>query len=123
MTDPNISHSLNVILIIGSVCFFIFIVDMVRTKKLELKYALTWLLTGFSFIVMAVFPQTLYFVAGILHIELPVNALFLCVIFLLLLIVFALTVAVSHQSNRIKKLIQEIGLLKEEIEKRNNSSY
>lgn len=117
MPEADINRSLNIILIIASVCFFIFIVNMVRTKKLELKYALTWLLTSFSFVVMAVFPQTIYFVARILHIELPVNALFLCVIFLLLLMVFALTVAVSRQAIRIKKLIQEIGLLREEIRK------
>ena len=106
---------MNSILIVGSICFFLFIVNMVRTKKLELKYALTWLLTSLSFVIMSVFPGTLYFVADVLQIELPVNALFLCVIFLLLLMVFALTVAVSRQANRIKRLVQEIGLLKGEM--------
>jgi hypothetical protein len=113
-----ISSFLRTVLIIGSALFFLFIVNMVRTRKLELKYALTWLFTSLSFVIMAVFPQSLYFVAGMLQIELPVNALFLCVIFLLLLIVFALTVAVSRQAIRIKKLAQELGLLKEEIESR-----
>ena len=102
-------------LIIASVLFFLFIVNMLRTRKLELKYALIWVMTSSSFVVMAVFPGTLFFVARVLHIELPVNALFLCVIFLLLLIVFTLTVAVSRQATRIKNLIQELGLLKEEL--------
>lgn len=106
---------LKIYLIVASVLFFVFIVNMVRTKKLKLKYALTWLLTGLSFVIMAVFPETLFFLARILHIELPVNALFLCVIFLILLIVFGLTVAVSRQATRIKNLIQELGLLKEEL--------
>ena len=110
------SSTLRIILIIGSVLFFAFIVNMVRTKKLELKYALIWLLTSFSFVVMSVFPQTVFFVAEILAVEVPANALFLCIIFLLLLMVFALTVAVSRQAGRIKKLIQELGLLKAELE-------
>ncbi len=116
MNNPTLSSFLNTVLIIGSVCFFLFIVNMVRTKKLELKYALTWLLTSVSFVVMSIFPDALYFVAEVLQIELPVNALFLCVIFLLLLMVFALTVAVSRQASRIKKLVQEIGLLKGEMQ-------
>lgn len=113
----TMSSTLRTVLIIGSVLFFAFIVNMVRTKKLELKYALIWLLTSFSFIVMSVFPQTLFFVAEMLEVEVPANALFLCIIFLLLLMIFALTVAVSRQAGRIKKLIQELGLLKAELER------
>lgn len=109
------SSSLQIYLIIASVLFFLFIVNMVRTKKLELKYAMTWLLTSTSFVFISVFPKSMFFVARLLHIETPVNALFLIVIFLLLLLVFALTVAVSRQAIRIKTLVQEIGLLKEEI--------
>lgn len=113
----QISTVLRIILIIGSLGFFIFIMNMVRTKKLELKYALTWILTSLSFVLLSFFPEILYFIAAVMHIELPVNALYLCVIFLLLMIVFTLTVAVSRQALRIKTLVQEIGLLKETLER------
>lgn len=106
------SSNLRITLIIGSILFFVFIINMVRTKKLELKYALIWILTSVSFIVMSVFPETVFFVARTLSVEVPANALFLCIIFLLLLMVFALTVAVSRQASRTKKLVQELGLLK-----------
>ena len=111
---------LRIILIIGSLGFFIFILNMVRTKKLELKYALTWILTSFSFVLLSIFPEILFFITELMHIELPVNALYLCVIFLLLMIVFTLTVAVSRQALRIKTLVQEIGLLKETLERMKN---
>ena len=39
------------------------------------------------------FPEILFFIAALMHVELPVNALYLCVIFLLLMIVFTLSVA------------------------------
>ena len=113
----QISTVLRIILIIGSLGFFIFIMNMVRTKKLELKYALTWILTSLSFVLLSIFPEILYFIAAVMDIELPVNALYLCVIFLLLMIVFTLTVAVSRQALRIKTLVQEIGLLKETLER------
>ncbi len=111
------SSVLRVILVIGSVCFFIFILNMVRTKKLELKYALTWILTSLSFVLLSLFPEILFFIAALMHVELPVNALYLCVIFLLLMIVFTLSVAVSRQALRIKTLVQEIGLIKETLER------
>jgi hypothetical protein len=112
----NMSGTLRTTLIIGSVLFFVFIINMVRTKKLELKYALIWILTSLSFIIMSVFPETVFMVARLLEVEVAANALFLCIIFLLLLMVFALTVAVSRQAGRIKRLVQEVGLLKAEIE-------
>jgi hypothetical protein len=64
---------------------------------------------------MSVFPETVFFVARMLEVEVAANALFLCIIFLLLLMVFALTVAVSRQAGRIKRLVQEMGMLKSEI--------
>ncbi|HOK43239.1 MAG TPA: DUF2304 domain-containing protein [Thermoclostridium caenicola] len=113
----EMSSVLRIILIIGSLIFFVFIMNMVRTKKLELKYALTWILTSFSFVLLSIFPEILFFIAALMHIELPVNALYLCVISLLLLIVFTLSVAVSRQALRIKTLVQEIGLIKETLER------
>ncbi len=111
----NMSGTLRTTLIIGSVLFFVFIINMVRTRKLELKYALIWIITSLSFIIMSVFPEVVFMVARVLEVEVASNALFLCIIFLLLLMVFALTVAVSRQAGRIKRLVQEMGLLKAEI--------
>jgi len=118
----NMSGTLRTTLIIGSILFFVFIINMVRTKKLELKYALIWILTSLSFIIMSVFPGTVFMVARILEVEVAANALFLCIIFLLLLMVFALTVAVSRHADRIKKLTQELALLKAELEDKNKGS-
>jgi len=122
-TINEMSSVLRIILIIGSLSFFIFIMNMVRTKKLELKYALTWILTSFSFVLLSIFPEILFFIAALMHIELPVNALYLCVISLLLLIVFTLSVAVSRQALRIKTLVQEIGLIKETLERMKGSGH
>ncbi len=108
---------LQIIMIVSSSLFFLFIFNMVRVKRLELKYALTWILTSFSLILLSVFPQLLKFISNILHIKEPVNALFLSIIFFLLLIVFTLTMSLSRNANRVKTLTQEIGILKASIEK------
>ena len=110
------NRTLQVILVIASTLFFIFIFNMIRNKRLELKYALTWLLTSFSFIMLSLFPGLLNFISYILHIKEPVNTLFLSIIFFLLLIVFTLTVALSRNANRVKTLTQELGILKAYVE-------
>lgn len=110
------SSTLRTALLIGSVIFFIFIINMVRTKRLELKYALIWIISGLGFIIMSAFPEIMQMLARLIGVEVTSNALFLCIIFLLLLMVFALTVAVSRQASRTKHLVQKVGLLKAEIE-------
>lgn len=108
---------LQIILIIASSALFVYIFNMVRIKRLELRYALTWILTSFSFIILSVFPRVLNFVSQVLHVKEPVNTLFLSIIFFLIIIIFTLTLALSRNANRVKTLIQEVGIIKLELEK------
>ena len=108
---------LQIILIIGTSAFFVYIVNMVRLRKLELKYTLLWLFTSVCFIVMAVFPWIIKQIAEILSIKEPVNALFLITLFFLILIIFSLTVAIATKSRSITALTQEMGIMKLQIDK------
>ncbi len=108
---------LQTILTVSSVLFFLFIFYMVRVKKLELKYALTWVLTSFSFILLSLFPGILDALSALLHIKEPVNTLFISILFFLLLIAFTLTLALSRNANRVKTLAQELAILKLSLEK------
>lgn len=111
--------TLQIILMIASVSFFIFIFTMVRDRKLDIKYALTWILTSFSFVLLSIFPGIVGWIAGLLFILEPVNALFLIVIFFLLLIVFTLTIALSRQAEKLKSLTQEMGMMQLKMEQQN----
>ncbi len=115
------NNVLHIILIIASILFFAFIVNMVRSKRMELKYALTWILTSTSFVLLSIFPGILDVISEILHVKEPVNAIFLSVIFLLLVIVFTLTLALSRNSRRVKVLSQEIAIIKLKMENEKES--
>ncbi|MHB1485137.1 MAG: DUF2304 domain-containing protein [Saccharofermentanales bacterium] len=108
---------LQIALIAGTIVFFVYIVDMIRLRKLELRYTLLWLFTSVSFIFMAIFPGIIKWVAEILSIKEPVNALFLITLFFLIMIIFSLTVAIAAKSRSIIVLTQEIGMMKFEISK------
>lgn len=105
-------------LLCGSIIFFIYIVLKIKNKELELKYVLTWLLGSIIFIILDLFPQALFYFSKIVHIVEPVNALFLILIVSLIIITFSLTVALSRNTNRVKSLVQEIGILRFELENR-----
>ncbi|MDY4206224.1 DUF2304 domain-containing protein [Blautia obeum] len=91
------------------------IVNMIRKKKLELRYALAWLLVGVSILVLDCFPQLITWMAHKLGIASPINMLFFLGFCFSLVIIFTLTVAVSRMSIRIKQLAQEIALFEKEV--------
>jgi len=108
--------TLQIILVISTIIFSAYIISMINKRKLQLKYALTWILTSFVFILISIFPSLLFNLSKILHIFNPVNALFLIIIFFLMIIVFTLSVAISKSSLKVKDLTQEVGILKNYIE-------
>lgn len=110
-----IETRLQLFLIIISLAFLVYIFSLVRKEKLELKYTLAWCLLGFVLVIIAVQPQIVEIIAEILGIGLPVNVVFLLGIFCILIILLTLTVAISRTSIRTKRLIQELAILKFEI--------
>jgi hypothetical protein len=111
------NKELQIIMIISSLLFLCYIILMLRNKKIELKFTLSWLFTGTCFLVFAIFPDLLRLLSNLLRIVEPVNTLFLFTIFFMLLIIFTLTIALSRNATRVKTLTQEIGILKMELKK------
>ena len=88
------------------------IVNMIRKKGLELRYALSWLIVGVGVLILDIFPQLIEWIAHTMGIVSPINMLFFVGFCFSLCIIFVLTVAVSRMSIRIKELAQELALYK-----------
>lgn len=86
------------------------IVNMIRQKKLELRYALSWLGVGVAILILDCFPQLITWLSEKVGIASPVNMLFFFGFCFSLMIIFVLTVAVSRMSIRIKELTQALAL-------------
>lgn len=86
------------------------IVNMIRRKALELRYALTWLGVGVVVLVLDLFPGLMSQLSKLMGIALPSNMLFFLGFCFSLAIIFGLTIAVSKMSNRINDLTQEMAL-------------
>ena len=97
---------LRIELIFFALLFMIFVVDKVNKRKLQLQFCVTWLLIAIALIVIAIFPQIVYFVASLSGIETSSNLVYLIGIISLIFILINMTLKVSKQSAEIRKLIQ-----------------
>lgn len=91
------------------------IINMIRQKKLELRYALSWLGVGVAILILDCFPQLITWISKKVGIASPVNMLFFFGFCFSLMIIFVLTVAVSRMSIRIKELTQELALFEKHM--------
>ncbi len=107
---------LQIILIIGTILFCIFILAVTKKKKLSFKYTLVWLIFGFMTLICAIFPSIITGLSQLLHIEEPTNALFLIYIFLLIVIAFYISTSFSKLYEKVTGLIQENALLRYKVE-------
>lgn len=113
------SVKIQIIIAVLIICALIVIIDMIRKKRLELSYALSWLLVGIGVLILDIFPQLIKTISEKTGIVSPVNMLFFFGFCFSLIIIFVLTIAVSKLSIKIKQLAQQIAIYeKKEKERR-----
>ncbi|GAB4275432.1 MAG: hypothetical protein Kow0029_16560 [Candidatus Rifleibacteriota bacterium] len=98
--------------IICSLFFLIFIIELIRKKKLKEAYALLWLFFSVVFLFFSFWKTGLDYFAAIFGIFYPPALLFLILIVAIILILVQFSVIVSKQNDDIRKLAQELALLK-----------
>lgn len=104
------SNILRIELISLAVLFFVIVVRNVNKKNLQLKYSLIWIVAAVVLIIMAFFPNLVFAINHKVGIETPANLIFLLSNVWLIGMNFSLTVIVSRQSEKIKKLIQTVSI-------------
>lgn len=104
------STLLRVELIVLAVLAIVVVVHAVNRRVLQLKYSLIWLLISLCLVVTALFPHIAFAVTALVGIETTSNLIFFLAIFALLGICFSLTIIVSRQEARMKRLIQTLSI-------------
>lgn len=94
------------------VLILIMLTKMIKNKKLDLRDSLIWYFMCFIAIVFDAFPVLFNMLASLLGIEIPANMVFMFAIFGLIFTVFELSVTISRQASSIRRLTQEVALLK-----------
>lgn len=113
-------NRIQIIAIAGSVSLLIFIILLIRQHRLKEEYSLLWLFFTVFFIFFSVWRDGLEWVSEIIGVAYPPAALFLILIMALFVIMIEFSLIISKQSESIKKLGQEMGLMKMELEQMTN---
>ena len=98
------------------IAVLLFVVNLVRTRKLKEEFALLWLLTAVVLVLAPLLIDYLDMIAHALGIEYPPAFIFVLAIICVLLVLFQFSMRISHFSEHIKVLTQEIALLRARLE-------
>jgi hypothetical protein len=98
------------------VAVLLFVVNLVRTRKLKEEFALLWLLTAVVLVLAPLLIDYLDMIAHALGIEYPPAFIFVLAIICVLLVLFQFSMRISHFSEQIKVLTQELALLRARLE-------
>lgn len=111
------SLRLQIFIAVIIVIMLLYIANMVRKKKIDLRYALSWICLAILLLVLDIFPQIVFWFAELLGIATPSNMVFFIGVIVAIVMIYSLTVAVSRLSIKVKRLTQELALLREEMER------
>ncbi len=114
--EPLLPLGLQVLSLAVLVVFSGWVLWLIRTQRLHLRESLMWLVTTAAAIVVTAFPSVLARAAHLVGIQVPANALFGAGLLYLAVNVLAITISVSKNTARVRRLAQECALLRAEIE-------
>lgn len=112
-----VSNTLRVELIVLAIIFLIIVVYNVNKKNLKLKYSLIWILAAAVMVIIALVPELVYKIVKYVGFETSSNFIFFLCFIWLIGMNLSLSVIVSRQSEKIKKIVQDVSLYKAENEK------
>lgn len=106
-----------VVLILG----LLKILGLIKKNKLELKYALSWFFLELGILINTLIPNLLNVISKVLGIYNEINMLFFLGFVFIILVIFSLTMSLSRNSERVRKMAQEIALNSYANNKKNGS--
>jgi len=101
--------------VIASVVTFVFVFSLLRKGVLREKYAVLWLFFSGAALFFSLVPQALYWLSRTIGVAEPVNLLFFVTVVMLILVAVQLSYELSRHEARIRRLAEEVALIKERL--------
>lgn len=117
-----LENRVQLIAVAGSLFMLIFIVELIRRKKMKEEYSILWLFSGAVFLVLSVWRDALDEFAHLVGVNYPPASLLLVLVMGAFLIMVHYSIVITKISEKNKNLVQEISLLRHEVEKMNESA-
>jgi hypothetical protein len=101
---------------IAAAILLLVIFELIRSRRLQERYALLWLLTGIVIFVLAVWRSLLGRASDLVGIAYPPSALFVLAAFFILLVLLHYSTVISTLSEQNTALAQRLALLEHKLE-------
>lgn len=106
------SNSLRILLIVFSLLLLIIVLRLISSRKLPIKYSLIWIMSSILIFIVGAFPYLVTNITKVFGFVATSNFVIGVLLTMLLAITLILTVIISSQKNQIKRLAQELSILK-----------
>jgi len=99
------------------IALVVFLVILLRTRRLREKYAITWIVVGLGVCVLGAFPGTVEGLANLVGVQTPANLLFSLAVLVLLAVCIQLSAEITTLEEETRTLVEEVGLLRLDVER------
>jgi hypothetical protein len=106
-------NRITVLAVLASASLLLYILEMVRRRRLQEEYSILWLAGGVIMLVLSVKKDWLEWVSDAVGIYYPPSFLFLISMFFILLILIHFSITISRLYQMNKRMAQELALLKQ----------
>jgi hypothetical protein len=103
--------------IAASLAIVVFLVVLLRSRRVREKYAFIWIAVGIAVAVLAAFPELMLGLTSLVGIQTPSNLLFSASLIVLLFVCIQLSVEVSGLEEETRTLAEEVALLRLDVER------
>jgi len=102
---------IQILAIAGSVLLFIFIIELVKRRKLKVEYSILWLAASAVVLFLSVFRFSLEYFAALVGVYYAPAAMFLVALLFGMMLSIHFSIVISRLSNENTALAQRIALL------------
>jgi hypothetical protein len=102
--------------IVGSITTLVLLFELLRRKHLREKYAILWVVVAVMTLLVAAFPQVIYWASDLIGVAVPANLLFFVASMVLLGISVHHSYELGRLEDRSRTLAEEVALLRLRIE-------
>jgi hypothetical protein len=110
-----IPFRVSVVAAIAAIIFLLVIFELIRSRRLQERYALLWLITGGVILLLSVWRDALRLVAEQIGIAYPPSALFVIGFLFILAVLLHYSTVISELAERNVMLAQNVALLEERV--------
>jgi hypothetical protein len=118
--NPYPIGPIQIISIVFSLFLLLFIVTLIRRKKIREEYAILWIVIFVFFFLLSVFRGLIDVISRILGIQYQPASLFLILIGCLFLLTFHFTLVISGMKKKLNAMAMTMALLEEKLKEKNS---